>query len=341
MTTRLDVQNIKNYIYTNELIGDILSNLNCHHIKKHTGFYTAGNPDGDNPSAIVIYENENLTTLNYTRQLTKQPRTTDIIDLVAFIKQCTFPEALREICNMLCLDYYAESINITESLQWIQIIKDMYIEDGAEDKSPLTPISENILSYYLPYPNLMFQEDNIPLSIQKEFEIGYDPATNYITIPIRDSLGSLVGIKGRWLGENDGFHTKYTYIEKTNKSKLLYGYYQNRDYIKSSTQVFIVESEKAVMQLAGIGIRNVVATSGKTISKTQVELIARMGIVPIFAFDADVSEDELTNIANMFMDGVSVYAIIDKDHVLNEKESPSDNPDKWFKLIQNNIYKLT
>ena len=339
MAISLDAQTIKNHIYTNELIEDILSNLSCHHIKKHSGFVSAGNPDGDNPSAIVVYENENLTTLNYTRQLTKQPRTTDIFDLVAFIKECTFPEALREVCSMLGLDYYEEPPDIPESLQWLQVFKDMRIDNGDEDKTPLKPISEKILSYYLPYPNLMFQEDNIPLSVQEEFEVGYDPATNYITIPIRDSLGSLVGVKGRWFGENDGAHTKYTYLERCNKSRILYGYHQNKDYIKSNSKLFIVESEKAVMQLAGVGIRNVVATSGKTISKAQVELITRLGITPILAYDSDVSEEELQSIANMFMDGISVYAIIDREHILEEKESPSDNTDKWFKL-QRSIYQL-
>ena len=54
-----------------------------------------------------------------------------------------------------------------------------------------------------------------------------------------------------------------------------------------------------------------------------------------------VSEDELKNIASMFMDGIDVYAIIDKDNILDEKESPSDNPKKWRHLIKNNIYKIS
>ena len=44
--------------------------------------------------------------------------------------------------------------------------------------------------------------------------------------------------------------------------------------------------------------------------------------------------------ANEFMDGVPVHAIIDKDNILDQKESPSDNPAKWRHLIKNNIYKL-
>ena len=42
----------------------------------------------------------------------------------------------------------------------------------------------------------------------------------------------------------------------------------------------------------------------------------------------------------MFMDGIQVRAIIDKDDILDEKESPSDNVAKWMKLIKNNVYQI-
>ena len=71
------------------------------------------------------------------------------------------------------------------------------------------------------------------------------------------------------------------------------------------------EAEKGVLQLASMGIRNVVSTAGKTISKHQVELITRTGCTPILSYDKDVQEEELKEIAEMFMDGISVYAIID------------------------------
>jgi DNA primase len=186
----------------------------------------------------------------------------------------------------------------------------------------------------------MFEDDGISLTIQKEFEVSYCPCTNYLAIPIRDSLGALVGVKGRYFGEPDELHSKYTYLEKCNKSKILYGYWQNKDYIKNNKFVYVVESEKAVQQLATIGVRSCVSTGGKTISKYQVEEITRTGCTPIFAYDQDVQEDELREIAAMFMDGITVYAIIDNDNILSEKESPSDNSEKWFHLVKNNIYKI-
>lgn len=336
----LQAQELKEYILDNDYIEQILDDLGCKHIRHRGEYISASNPDGNNTQAVIVYLNENLTCLNYTRQIAKNKRTTDIFDLVSFYQDCSFPEALKYVHGLLGLDYYAEREELCESLQILRMLKDMSLNEDDADDTPIKPISERILSYYLPYSNKMFTEDNISLEIQQEFEIGFDAQSGYVTIPIRDSLGALCGVKGRYFGEPDERHTKYTYLEKCNKGRILYGHWYNREYIKNSKNIFIFESEKAVQQLATMGHRNAVSTGGKTISKYQVELITRTGCTPIFAYDKDVEADELKEIAAMFMDGITVYAIIDKENVLDEKESPSDNPEKWAYLVKNHIYKI-
>ena len=336
----MDIRDLKEEILNRELISDILSEIGCHHIQDRGEYYTCANKDGDNIRAIVVYKNEYIGCTNYTRQITKNGRAADIFDLVAYTEDCSFAEAMKFVCNLAGIDFYGEARELPESLQIIKLLKSMNSGEDEGDDSPVKPIAEKILSYYLPYGNKMFEDDNISLEVQQEFEIGFDPASGYITLPIRDSLGTLCGVKGRYFGEPDERHTKYTYLEKTNKSKILYGHWQNREHIKNSKTVYVLESEKAVQQLATMGYRNAVSTGGKTISKSQIELITRTGCTPILALDKDVQEDELKEIASMFMDGISVYAIIDRDNILDEKESPSDNPTKWIQLIKNNIYKI-
>ena len=336
----MDIRELKEEILNRELIPDILEGIGCHHITDRGEYFSCGNRDGDNPRAIVVYKNEYIGCTNYTRQITKNGRSADIFDLIAYTEECSFAEAMKFVCNLAGLDFYGEAQEVPESLQILKLLKSMSIGEDEEDDSPVKPISEKILSYYLPYGNKMFEDDNISLEVQQEFEIGFDPYSGYITIPIRDSLGTLCGVKGRYFGEPDEWHTKYTYIEKCNKAKILYGYWQNREYIKNSRFLYVVESEKAVQQLASIGIRNVISTGGKTISKYQIELIIRTGCIPIFAYDKDVDEDELKNIANMFVDGIPIYAMIDRDNILDKKESPSDNSQKWQHLVKNNIYKI-
>ena len=290
--------------------------------------------------AIVVYKNEYVSCTNYTRQITKNGRSADIFDLIAHTEDCSFAEAMKFVCNLAGIDFYGESQELPESLQIIKLLKEMSTGEDEDDSSPVKPISENILSYYLPYGNKMWEDEGISLSTQSEFSIMYDQQSNYIAIPIYDSIGSLVGVKGRYFGEPDDFHSRFVYLEKCNKSKILYGLWENREYIKNSNTLIVVESEKSVLKLAELGYRNVIGTGGKTISKYQIELVTRTGCTPILALDKDVGEDELKEIANMFMDGISVYAIIDRDNILDEKESPCDNPQKWQHLIKNNIYKI-
>jgi DNA primase len=336
----MDIRDLKEEIINRELISDILSEIGCHHIQDRGEYYTCGNRDGDNPRAIVVYKNEYIGCTNYTRQITKNGRSADIFDLIAYAEDCSFAEAMKFVCNLANIDYYGGTQELPESLQIIRMLKEMSISEDDEDNTPVKPISEKVLSYYLPYGNKMFENDGISLEVQQEFEVGFDPCSGYITIPIRDSLGTLCGCKGRYFGEPDEWHTKYTYIEKCNKGRILYGYWQNREHIKNSKTLFIVESEKAVQQLATMGYRNSVSTGGKTISRHQIELIVRTGCTPIFAYDKDVQEDELTKNASMFIDGINIYAIIDKDNILDEKESPSDSPQKWQHLIKHNVYKI-
>lgn len=336
----MDIRDLKEEILNRDLLTDILSELGCHHIQDRGDYVTCGNPDGDNQRSIVVYKNEYISCTNYTRQITRNGRTADIFDLIAYVEDCSFAEAMKFVCELSGISYYGEREDLPESLQILKMLKDMNINDDDEDNSAVKPISEKILSYYLPYPNKMFEDDGISLEIQSEFEVGYCPCTNYVTIPIRDSLGALVGVKGRYLGEPDEFHTRYLYLEKCNKSKILYGYWQNRDHIKNSQFVYVVESEKAVQQLATMGVRSCVSTGGKTISKYQVEEITRTGCAPIFAYDKDVDQEELKDIASRFIGNITIYAIIDRDDILNEKESPSDDPLKWSYLVKNNIYKI-
>ena len=69
-------------------------------------------------------------------------------------------------------------------------------------------------------------------------------------------------------------------------------------------------------------------------------MLVRLGVDIVFAFDKDVSKEELENLAERFPDGVPLYYMFDEDNILNEKESPTDNPKNWEYMVKNNIYRL-
>lgn len=60
----------------------------------------------------------------------------------------------------------------------------------------------------------------------------------------------------------------------------------------------------------------------------------------IFLFDKDVTREEISELADRFIDCVNIYAVIDTDKVLDEKESPTDNAEKFEYLIKNNCERI-
>lgn len=336
----MQVNELKEYLLNNELCEDVLTALGCGHARNRGEYISASNPDGNNKQAITLYLNENLNCIDYTRQISKTKRATDIFDLVAYFKQCTFAESMKWVCDTVGLDYYHEPDDVPESLKILRFLREMSNDGNDEDNRSVVPIPEEILNYYLPYPNKMFENDGISLDIQQELGYGYDPQTNRITIPIRTPIGDLCGVKGRLLGEPDEYNPKYVYIEPTVKSKILYGLYENKNYIKNSNQLLIFEAEKSVAQCASNGIRNCVAIGGKSISKTQMELIIRTGCAPIVALDKGISVDEIKSVSSVFPENIPVYYIYDKDNILLDKQSPSDDFEKFRYLFGNNIYEL-
>lgn len=338
----MDVRDVKQYIYENNKTEYILEHIGCHHIQFHHNYYTCANYNGDNIKAVQVFiDNDFLRCVNYTRVICETQDKASLIDLVMYNKNLSLFHAIKYLCDILGLDYYQqkdEEDDLPESLKITQMLIEMQKGTYVEEEMKLSPIPEVILSYYKPYMNNMFAKDGIPYDIQQLFEVGYDDQTNTITIPIRDEIGNLVGVKGRkfdaTLVEN-----KYLYLEPCAKSKILYGMDKSYSYIKKCGFVYVGESEKSVMQWFGMGIYNAVSVGGKKISKAQIIKLSSLGVKIIIAFDKDVKQKELEKIANEFIYGISVYAILDQNGLLEDKESPTDNQEK-FKILSKNLIKL-
>ena len=340
----MDIEILKEYILENNFIPTILEELGCHHIRKKDGYFQCANPDGDNTTAVCVYENTSLTTINYTRDISNGKNIhTDLISLVEFYKNETFPYAVKWICDVLDIDYYSNlDEDLPKSLQLTKMLVEMQsVDTESETEKPLKPISEKILSYFKPYVNDMFNEDGVSYETQAEFEIGYDEFTNRITIPIRDDLGNLVGVKARYFYRQvPEDEQKFMYIEKCARSQILYGLYKTINFIQRSQRVFVTEAEKGVQQLYDKGYFEAVATGGSKISKSQIDKLTRLCVPIIFVFDKDITKEELDNIASRFIDGTEVYALIDTIGILNEKESPTDDISKFEQLLERCMYRL-
>ena len=339
----MDVVQLKSYILEESRVDEILQSIGCHHIHYHSsGYWTCANKDGDNKQAIVVWNNEYLPCVNYTRQMVSNGRKTDLIDLVCYANNQSFPEALQFICGILGIEYYHDfNSDMPESLQITDLILKMNQHNVYDLDTPLKPISKKILTYYKNRVNDLFLKDNISYQTQQDFQIGYDDTTNRITIPIFSEIGDLVGVKGRLFKEKlSTDDLKYIYLEPCQRSKVIYGLNKTMPYIKRAGRIYVPEAEKGVMQLWEYGDRNSGATGGKELSQQQIELLTRLGVDIVFVQDKDVKKSEIEKLASHFVDQIPIYCIYDSNNILNEKESPTDHPEKWEYLKKNNIYRI-
>ena len=330
----MDIQNLKDYIIENEMIPTVLESIGCHSILDKGTYVSAANPDGDNTTAIVVYK-DNLTTINSTRDITNGKNSSDVFDLVSFVLGSNFFESVKHVCSAVGISVYHDFMeDLPESIQITQLLMQMIqTDDNGEEDKPLKPIPEKILSYYDSCIVDPFLKDGISEDVQSAMQIGYDQLTNRITIPIRDVYGTLVGVKGRYFGDAPDGWNKYTYLERCNKGRILYGLYRAMPYIKRYRKCYVVESEKGVMQGMSMGVDNIVATSGSKVTSTQIEMLSRLCTEIVFCFDQDISLGDIENIADKFPAGVKVSAMIDSIGILSEKESPTDNEEKFFTLL--------
>ena len=362
----MEIREVKDFIYENNKLEFILTELGMHHIKWHdnNSYITCGMPDGDNPQSTTVYNNSTLNVVAYTRNIVDAYGVSDIVSLVCFIKGLYFSNANQWLCQQLGLDYYCKPKPKDKMIQQLQNL--FAIRKKSETaEPPLEPLPENTLIQYEKCAFTQFLKDNISIETQMEFELGLDLTTavynregdevngfplHRIAIPIRDENGTLVGVKGRILKncywghkcvdeESDKKEPKYIYLYPCAKSQILYGLYKTYPFIKQEGEVIVCESEKGVMQLWSYGYKNAVAIGGHQLSKVQKEKIIRLGVNVIFAYDKDVQQSEIIKECKEMSPFCSgVYYILDINNILQEKESPMDNPAKWQHLIAHNKY---
>lgn len=339
----MDIQELKERIIIEEKTEAILEELGMHSIKPHADYFTCGMPNGDNKKSTVVYKN-NLYVDAHTRHVTDQYGVSDIISLVTYIRGTYFSESVKWLCDVCGFNYYGSQQEQSKLARWVRDMWKASSELQDDDDKPLEPIDLTILNYFGRYANPLFYKDGISYETQWEFQLGYDLAYHMITIPIYDELNSLVGIKGRIYKEVVAdYESKYFYIHPCSKSKVLYGLNKTMPYIKEKNEVIVCESEKGVLQLWSMGIKNAVAISGHILSRTQVQKLTHLKVPIVIAYDQGAELDKEGKVDRNFYKGEfakflpqqELYCIYDKSGaILNTKESPMDSPNKWELLYE-------
>ena len=105
----------------------------------------------------------------------------------------------------------------------------------------------------------------------------YDRFRGRVMFPIHNVTGKVIAFGARTL-KQDKKQPKYINSPETDvyhKSNILYGVYQARQAIRNEDMCYLVEGYTDVISLHQSGVANVVASSGTSLTKEQIQLISR------------------------------------------------------------------
>ncbi len=126
------------------------------------------------------------------------------------------------------------------------------------------------------------------LTIEKEGKL-YDRFRGRVMFPIHNLTGKVIGFGARILS-SDKSKAKYLNSPESEiylKSKVLYGIYFARTAIVKQNSCFLVEGYTDVISLHQAGIKNVVSSSGTSLTVDQIKLIKRYTPNITILYDGD------------------------------------------------------
>ncbi|WP_341760123.1 DNA primase [Candidatus Endowatersipora endosymbiont of Watersipora subatra] len=231
----------------------------------------------------------------------------------------SFPESVKRLSEEvgISVHYIDSGISMSEekkySLYDLMMLAALFFQDQLQTENGAKA-------------RLYLQNRGIPISVQREFGLGYAPssynalkkflsekkieeskieacglvvfgpdiATSYdrfrdrIMFPILDEKERVIAFGGRSL--SSGGFAKYLNSPETelfSKSKVLYNYSKARKAIQRNGNLIIAEGYMDVITLSSAGFFNAVAPLGTTLTQRQLELAWRVGAEPILCFDGD------------------------------------------------------
>jgi len=209
-----------------------------------------------------------------------------------------FTNLLYEI-NAAGRDFFIEELARSEEAREYLKMRALKAETIEEFELGFAPNASDALNLYL--LNKGFYPEDIlraGLAVKSERGLQSDRFRGRIMFPIHNSFGKVVGFTGRILqarrseGVEEPAVAKYLNSPETpifNKSKLLYGFFKSKNFIREKKSAFIVEGQMDFLLSWQIGIRNVVASSGTALTQEHLQVLRRLTDELLISFDTDAA----------------------------------------------------
>lgn len=212
--------------------------------------------------------------------------------------------------------------------------------------------SEAISQFYLGYaPNqwrsvseyLVTKKKYVPedleavgLIIRKQEGNFYDRFRGRVIFPLKDHKGVVVGFSGRTLLKDEK-EAKYINSPETmlySKGRMLYGLWENREYIRKADGIVLVEGELDVIPSWQAGVKNVAAIKGSAFTTEQSQLMTRFTKNVFMSLDSDSAGQEAIKRAVVIAENLDMSIRVVQ---ITGGKDPGDvataNPKGWREMV--------
>jgi DNA primase len=190
-------------------------------------------------------------------------------------------------------------------------------------------------------------QDYVATGLIREREKGggyYDYFRHRLMFPIKDLAGRVCAFGGRILGADDEHNPKYLNSPETaifSKGSMLYGLGQNREAIRQSGFVYLVEGYIDLLRLISCGIANSAAGLGTAFTPQQAKLLKRYTEKVTLLYDGDQAGSNAAIKAGRILSSVGLLIEIiplpegqDPDTFLRDKDPQQLQKLPHFSLLQ-------
>lgn len=221
--------------------------------------------------------------------------------------------------NQFALDFFEKTLETTDEGR--DIGKAYFLERGINENAikrfhlGFSPEARDAL--YREARSKGFETENLVTTgvcTRNEQGVVRDRFRGRVIYPVFNIAGKVVAFGGRTL-RNDKTVAKYVNSPESiiySKSKELYGLYQAKQSIVKKDKCLLVEGYMDVISMAQLGIENVVASSGTSLTEGQIRLIHRFTENVTVIYDSDPAgiKASLRGIDMLLTEGMKIKVLL-------------------------------
>lgn len=241
----------------------------------------------------------------------------------------SFDDAVEKAASIANLDL--SKMCKSQTVAFLKKCRNYRLSKQSKHKQDHETIPNTVLSKFSKESAKEWVDEGIKPEVMDLFGVMIDENSNRIVYPVRDIDGRLINIKGRTRYQNyKAFKLpKYTNYYPVGAMDYFQGLDITIPYVRQEKEIIIFESVKSVMKAYGWGYRNCASAEKHTLTPEQIELIIKLNVNVVLAYDSDIdyrNNDVRSNI-NKLRRITNVYIIDDQRGLLggaSAKNSPAD-----------------